>query len=563
MTKILVIPGEGESFTHTLEGDSVVVGRSSVADLRVEDRFLSRKHARMFFRDHEWWVEDLGSRNGTKLNGTLIDGPTRLEEGDEIRLCQSSIFYGTDEVPPEPSRPEPVSESATESDPSEPHTRFLSAAELSRLQSSDSVTGLDSVDALRRQAERLHLLNDIHRALGLSMELDELLEMILDRSFSALKTQAAIIYLKDPDGGYYRAAHRSDGKVDAEHLYSETLLREVADKGMAALVTEVAKDRRFDEAMSIVDMGVHSLAAAPLLDSAGSLGMIALTSTLRTSLFDEEDLELLVSLASIAAMRIRNVALTEKAAEEAAKRARLEEELTLARQIQVALLPSRLPDVEGYELYGGNIPSRGVSGDYYTVIERADGGEYVVMVVDVSGKGMAASLLTFSLEALAAGPIEMGESPAEICAAVCRRLYRRTLPAKYATMILAVLDPETHTLSYANAGHNPGLLVTAGGTIQELAPSGPPVGLLAEGTYTDTEVKLEPGDLVVLYTDGITEASDPDDEEFGMERLAEVSRKRRQDDLEVLAEAIQRDLDAFAKGVPYADDRTLVMIRRT
>jgi len=562
VTKILVIPGQGESFSHTLEGDSLIVGRSSVADLRVEDRFLSRKHARLFVQDDDWWVEDLGSRNGTKLNGTLVGEPTRLAEGDEIRLCQSSIIYGADEVPLKPLKPEPASASVTESDPSEPHTRFLSASELSRLQSSDSVAGLDSVDALRRQAERLHLLNDLHRALGQSMELDELLEMILDRSFSALKTEAAIIYLRSPDGEYYRAAHRSDSKVDAEHLYSETLLREVADKGMAALVTEVAKDRRFDEAVSILDMGVHSLAAAPLLDSEGSLGMIALTSTLRTALFDEEDLELLVSLASIAAMRIRNVALTEKAAEEAAKRARFEEELTLARQIQVALLPSQLPEVEGYELYGGNIPSRGVSGDFYSVIERTNG-EFVFMVVDVSGKGMAASLLTFSLEALAAGPIEMGESPAEICTKVCRWLYGRTLPAKYATMILAVLDPETHTLSYANAGHNPGLLVTAGGKIQELGPSGPPVGLLPEGAYTDSEVQLEPGDLMLLYTDGITEASDPDDEEFGMERLARVSKKRRQDDLELLAEAIQHDLDAFAKGIPYADDRTLVMLRRT
>jgi len=268
-------------------------------------------------------------------------------------------------------------------------------------------------------------------------------------------------------------------------------------------------------------------------------------------------------LASIAAMRIRNVALAAKAAEEAAARGRLEEELNLARQIQVALLPSQLPDVRGYELYGINVPSRGISGDYYTVVERNGGDEFVLMVADVSGKGMAASLLTFSLEALAAGPIDNGQPPDEICSRVCRRLYKRTPPAKYATMFLAVLKPQTNTLSYSNAGHNAGLLLSAKGGVQQLRSSGPPVGLMPEGTYQEQAESLAPGDLLVLYTDGITEASDPDDEEYGIDRLAKICKLRRQDDLDLLAEAIQRDLDTFSRGVPYADDRTLLLIRRT
>jgi len=532
----------------------VVVGRSSDADLQVDDKYLSRKHAKLISRDGGWWIEDLGSRNGTKLNGGLVERPTRLEPGDELRLCQSSIIFDADEAAARP--PEPRTQR------SEPQTMFLSASELTRRGSPQLTASLDSVEELRRQAERLHLLNDIHRVLDQSMELEGVLDLILDRAFDTLSPGEALIYLKQTDGSYQRVAQRSAGNLDADHLYSETLIREVAEKGMAALVMDTGIDPKMEDAQSILDLGVLSLVAAPLLDASGSLGMIALTSTLSTGTFSEDDLELLVSLASIAAMRIRNVALAEKAAEEAAARGRLEEELHLARQIQEALLPSGLPDVEGYELCGGNVPSRGVSGDYYTVVERNGGDEFVLMVADVSGKGMAASLLTFSLEALAAGPIDNGQPADEICSRVCRRLYKRTLPAKYATMFLAVLDPQAHTLSFCNAGHNSGLLLSAKGGVQQLRSSGPPVGLMPEGIYKEQTVEMAPEDLLVLYTDGITEASDPDDEEYGIDRLAKICKLRRQDDLDLLSEAIQRDLDTFTRGVPYADDRTLLLIRR-
>ena len=547
-------PGQGESFDTTLAGEAVVVGRSSGADLQVDDKYLSRQHARLVFQDDAWWIEDLGSRNGTKLNGEYVESRTRLAPGDEIRLCQSSIVYDADE----PAAPAVRQSSGA----SEPHTQFLSASSLTRLGSPQLTASLDSVDELRRQAERLHLINDIHRALTQSMELDKVLDLILDSSFDTLQPEEALIYLSKPDGSYYRAAQRSAGDVGAEHLYSTTLLREVAENGMAALVHDTGVDPKFAEAQSMLSLGVISLVAAPLLDAEGSLGMIALSSKQGTGIFDEEDLELLVSLASIAAMHIRNVDLAQKAAEEAAERGRLEEEVVLARQIQVALLPSELPTIEGYEVYGGNVPSRGISGDYYTVVARNEGGEFVLMVVDVSGKGMAASLLTFSVEALAAGPIDNGQPANEICSRVCRRLYRRTLPEKYATLFLSVLDPKTHKIDYANAGHNPGILVKASGETELLSSTGPPVGLIPEGNYWQESVELAPGDLLVLYTDGITEAANPEDDEYGTDRLAEISKLRRQDDLELLAEAIQRDLDTFTRGVPYADDRTLLLLRR-
>jgi len=551
MFRLHIVPAHGDPFDQTLEGDSLIVGRSSAAELVLADRFLSRKHARLFQDNGSWMVEDLGSRNGTLINGVRIEEPTKLKADDEIRLSGSVIMVRSGD-----KKDDRVVTSAAKHDTAQ--TVFRRASDLISRHSSDATGGLTTPEALRRQTERLRLLNDIHRALGQSLELDELLEMILLRAFEQLEPEEGVIILKDGEGGYRRAARRTAPGVETNYVFSETLITEVAEKGMAALVLDVETDSRFGNAQSILSSGIRSLVAAPFLDAEGSQGMIALNSRYHKRQFDEDDMELLVSLASVAALRIRNVAL----AEEAAERRRLEEELKLARQIQVALLPSQLPEVEGYELWGGNVPSRGVSGDYFKIEERTEGSELVFVIADVSGKGIAASLLTASLEALAAGPIEVGQDPAEICTKVGRRLYLRTPPAKYATMILGILDKKSGLLRYTNGGHNPALVIRTNGEHEQLNPTGMPVGLMPEAQYTQDSVELRPGDLFVLYTDGITEAANPQDDEYGIERLAEVCSQNREASLDDLAAAIEQNLDDFTQGVPYADDRTFVLTRR-
>jgi sigma-B regulation protein RsbU (phosphoserine phosphatase) len=234
----------------------------------------------------------------------------------------------------------------------------------------------------------------------------------------------------------------------------------------------------------------------------------------------------------------------------------------LAREIQIGLLPDHLPELEGYEMHGGAAPSQGVSGDFYEVVHRDGDDKCAIIVADVSGKGISASLLTASLEALLAGPLEAGDEPESICSQVSRRLLARTPTAKYATAVLAMLEPASGLLVYTNAGHNPALLVRSSGAVERLEACGPPIGLLPQPEYVQRETTLEPGDLLILYTDGITEAEDPDEEEFGIERLSSLCVDRRHDPLPEVAEAISRALDEFVRGVPFADDRTLVMLRR-
>jgi phosphoserine phosphatase RsbU/P len=544
-----ILPAEGSPFDHAFRGDSLVVGRAADADLSLPDPFLSRRHSRFYRMGKSLFVEDLGSRNGTLLNGQAIRGPAELKAGDVIRISNSTILISLDR----PSSPQSV----LEDDPMD-GTILRRAVDLLDRQSSPEAARLQGEADLRRYAERMKLLNEIHQALGRSLTLSQLLELILDRVFDHLQPDRGAIFLKGADGELQPAAVRTPAGVADEVRVSRSLVREVTEKGMAALVLDVLSDDRFASAQSMLLSGIRSLVAAPLLDTEGTLGMIVLESRVQARQFTEEDLELLVSLASVAALHIRNLAL----ALEAAERRRFEEELALARRIQEALLPSRLPEVAGWELHGGNIPSRGVSGDYYEVVERLDGREVVLMVADVSGKGMAASLLTISLQALSTGPVEDGLPPDEICTRLSRLLYRRTPPEKYATAFLGVLTPETGRLRYTNAGHNPPLVVRAGGTVEELASTGVPLGLLPAAQYGAGEVILSPGDTLVLYTDGLAEAMDPESEEYGLSRMADICLRLCGEPCAKLAAALEEDLERFVRGVPYADDRTIVMARR-
>ena len=550
MLRLRIEPAVGEPFDHLMEEESLVIGRASESDLVVADRFLSRKHAKLFHRDGRLFVEDLGSRNGTLLNDKQVEGSEEVRAGDLIKVS-GSIIRIEDEAPSEADTGLLGSSSLAGM------TVVKHASEL--LESAASDTGeILGEDNLRNFAARLQLLNDVHGALSRSIELDELLELILERVFEHLKPEEGAIFLEDGGDDYRLAARRTSGG-GSDYLYSRTLVKEVADKGLAAVVLDAQTDERFAEAQSIMASGVRSLVAAPLLHPQGCLGMIVLNSRVQVRQFSEGDMDLLTSLASVAALRIRNVEL----AEEAAERREMARELEIARHIQVALLPDALPEIPGYEVHGGNIPSRGVSGDFYEIIGRNEGEEFLILVADVSGKGMSASLLAAALEALTASPIEGGLEPERVFRRASRLLYARTPPERYATAILVALEPSSGALRFVNAGHVPGLLIRVSGEVERLDGTGTPIGLLPASDYTTGKTRLESGDLLVLYTDGINEAEDPSEEQYGFDRLAEACRKSTGLPLEELAAAIEEDLSRFASGVPFADDRTTVLIRRT
>ncbi len=363
MIALHVEPPQGHPFDESLDQGDHVIGRSSRANVVIPDRSLSRQHARLHFESEGWVIEDLGSRNGTLVNRLRIDRPTALRPGDVVSLGASTVTVqkiGEHEAPPPP----PSAGSFGDMTMFRPATEVLEESSVSGL----PVTGVAD-ERIRSYAERLRTLNEVHEALGKSVAVGDLLDLILDRAFDALRPEEGAVFLKSRDGDYECAASRSNRGSGHRCLYSKNLIREVAEKGLAALVLDAEMDDRFNQAESILGAGVRSLVAAPLLDPDGPMGMMVLGSTLNVRRFGEEDMQLLVSLASVAAMRIRNLRL----ADESAERKRLESEVQLARDIQLALLPAKLPDIEGYALHGGNLPSRGVSGDLFKVVERVPG----------------------------------------------------------------------------------------------------------------------------------------------------------------------------------------------
>ena len=549
---VKVQPSQGKASEFEVVGPSRIIGRSSKADLVLADAMLSREHARIFLEGGTWLVEDLHSRNGTRLNGMQVTAPTALAVGDVMALggCTLTVAGGPGE--------HPTLSSSTVTLKGQSFLRPASEILQANALNMEALAGTEHVQ-LRRFAERLQALIEVNRALSRTVALDDLLELILSRAFQQLKPEEGAVFVTRKDGTVYRAATRTIAPEGQALFHSRALLEEVVARGQAALVQDAQVDERFGSSESVMSSGVHSLIAAPFMDQDGTaLGMITLCSRAVARQFQEDDLELLTSLASVAALRIRNVALSEEAAE----RRRLADQMELARHIQQGLLPDSLPEVEGWELHASNRPSDVVSGDFYTTLVRDEPAELILMIADVAGKGVAASLLTASLEALCSGPLEAGLPPHEVFGRVSGQLLRRTPPEKYATALLAFLDPANGRLRFANAGHLPALVVGRAGDHRWLRARGLPLGLMPAAEYEQGEDLLAPGDLLVLFTDGITEACDDAEEEFGQERLLEACAEFRARPLAEIAAQLEEKLVRFTAGAPLSDDRTLMLLRR-
>lgn len=551
MYRVEVALPEGGGFERELGQGEVLIGRVDDCDLALQDRYVGRHHARLKISEDSASVEDLGSANGTLVNGNLVDSEVRLSDGDVIRVGDTVIHLRRIATG---ARSESIA-SAQQAGVTmmRPVGELLTEPEASSARAAEP-------EAIRDYARRLKLLHEVHQALAGSVELDDLLTLILNGVFSHLQPEGAAILLGDGDGATVEvAASRSASGDDDDPMVSQTLISEVMGKGQVAIAVDARRDNRFAEAGSILASGARSLIAAPLVDSDGCLGMIVAHSKLQTRNFGQDDMELLASLAGAAALRIRNVAL----ADAALKHERLEAELKLARRLQESILPKGLPEVAGYELFGGNIPSRGVSGDYYRIGVRGDGNEIVLGLADVCGKGMGASLIAATLEAVWSVVIDEGAGPAEVFSRANPFLYERTPPDKFATAFLAVVDVESGVVRYVNGAHNPPLLIRASGEYQELPATGFALAMVPDAEYEDQTVELAPNDLLVCYTDGIVEAANSDDVQFGEDRLVEVCLTSMSGAVADLDGALRQALKDFTQGVPYVDDRTLVLLRRS
>ena len=307
--------------------------------------------------------------------------------------------------------------------------------------------------------------------------------------------------------------------------------------------------------------GARYLLSVPILFENSPRGMLVVgdkESRRGVGPFLPGDRRTLGLFANQAAIALENARLHLRALEQE----RLEREMHLAAEIQRQILPKGAPQVAGFQLAGWNRPARQVGGDYYDMFPMLDG-RMGLVVGDVSGKGIPAALMVSTLHSALRLLLDQTGIGPPLLEKLNRHILESSMPNKFITMFLAELDLETGHLLYVNAGHNPGLLLRADGRVEELGSSGMPLGLLPGSRYQARETTVDRGDLLCLYSDGITEAESPDEEEYGTERLCDVLRSQSSAPaIQEVLDTIRESVEAFTRGQPQGDDQTLLVVRR-
>jgi sigma-B regulation protein RsbU (phosphoserine phosphatase) len=395
----------------------------------------------------------------------------------------------------------------------------------------------------------LENLYDVGLAIAATLDLDRLSEEVLLRAVSLIDARRGALYiLEDGPEGHglqYRLARTFGGEA--------TLAVDAADPDLFSFLAGTATSPGLLP-------GATYLLGLPIAVENKPKGLLVVgdkESRRGVGPFLASDRRTLALFANQAAIALENARLHREALE----RERLEREMHLAAEIQRQILPKGAPAVPGFQLVGWNRPARQVGGDYYDLLALPDG-RVELVVGDVSGKGIPAALMVSTLYSALRLLLDQAGFGPSLLERLNRHILESSAANKFITLLIAELEPWTGVLRYLNAGHNPGLLLRAGGRIEELSPGGIPIGLLPGSRYLPRELVVEPGDLLCLYSDGITEAESIDEEEFGTERLVALLRQHQGLTLQEVLETIQGAVTRFATGKPQYDDQTVVLLRR-
>ena len=540
----------------------ITLGRSARNDLCIPDPFASRVHAEVRREGEEYFLQDLGSANGTLYNGGTVEGTVPLTSGGRIQIGETEIVFddgsyhssmGATMITDNSSTSLPEATIAIASG-DRTTSGLLEAIEGARTKPEQSVAA-----RVAREGDLLALISKVGVTLLSSSTLDETLEQIVSLVFEAVPADRCLLMMRDGENEEMRVAvarlRDRVGEV-GEIRVSRNVMDEVVMRGNSVLTSDAQHDPRFASGTMVLQ-GVRSVLAVPLGVSDKVFGIIYADSPIAEGRFTEDHLKLLTTLASVAAIRVENAKLVEARLQQE----RLERELQLAMEIQQRFQPAAPPQIAGYELQGISFPCYEIGGDYYDFIRRADG-RLVIALGDVSGKGTAAALLMSSLHAAIHAQTGSHDTLVDTVSAVNKYLAENIPPNRFVTLFFAELDPESGALSFLNAGHNPPLIVHAAGTVEQLSSGGLPLGIKGDAEYREGRTHLKPGDVLVIYSDGVTEAASPNGEEFGPTRLYEVVSRNVDASAAGIRDRIESALTKFSQGTPAADDITLVIVKR-
>jgi serine phosphatase RsbU (regulator of sigma subunit) len=551
VASLRIISGPTAGQSYVMIGDESVVGRDMFCEIVLPSHSVSRQHARIVREADAYFIEDLNSLNGTYVNGVKIARRTPLRNQDRIHIHETALSFhdGALDAPAPcetPSRDEP--------------SASASAAPTSGMRVLGSLDGTETrldIDA----ATKLHAVLDITRRLGRTTAVDDFLPRVLDSLFEVFpQADRGFILLDNVPGGSLTlaAAKLRRGEADGSLTLgpiSRSVAQRVIEQGEAVLsVSAGAKSSALDDLDSL------SQISAPLIGPSDKpLGILHIESHDPDRAFVNADLDVLVSVAAVAAQAIARAS----AHEARLQLDRRERELATAREVQLHFLPPKGPEIAGYRFFEYYQAADDVGGDYFGYIPTTDG-RLAIAMGDVSGKGISAALLMARLcsdvrfcVATTAGPVEAIER-------LHRELTGPALVDRFVTFLLLLLDPRVHRLTVVSAGHMPPLLRHGdNGLLEEVGvnEAGPPLGFEHERRYAGAEIQLAPGDVVVMYTDGIRDATNRAGRIFGSRRT--IQAVERGDGTPAgIGKSLLDAVKKHCAGGPQADDICVVCFGR-
>ena len=599
-----VVQGEAPGEIYALTEELSIFGRHPQCQVVLNHSAVSRHHAQLVQNEGKFFLEDLGSQNGTLLNGQLIDARVSVSDADEIRICGFAFRFYLGEAPegagvlsdddtndrlPESEdfivgesevdedqlkQTVPLDEEFIDSDDADDEDdepiEFDSDVELGEPSHDDSSIlakiEMGSSRNLRldlKPEAKLKAILDISNSLGRVLDLDEVMSRGLDGLFKLFpQAKEGFVLLHDVDKGKLtlRASRSATTKQEAQVQISMTIVRQALHDREAILSSDAVQDHRFSHSESIAEMRLRSVICVPLLDSSDQpLGVIQINTADQLMLFQQEDLDLMVSVASQLSLAMENAMLHT----EVLKQRELEREIAFASQVQLDFLPKQRPKVAGYEFGDFYEAAKSVGGDFFDYVWMADG-RLAVTVADVSGKGVAAALMMSKLYSMTRYHLLTQPSLADAMNVLNNEVYANSQGGRFVTCVLAVFDPSTHQMTVGSAGHMPPMIRNSASEVREVGrkTSGLPFGLVEHHRYEEHQMELNPSDTVVMYTDGVTEARNPGRDLYGTDRLRGIVANGAEDAQQLVNNIID-DVTEFCEGSAYNDDVCVVSFCRT
>lgn len=541
-----IMSGDQAGTEISLTQATVRLGRHPTCEVLIDMNAVSRFHAQLVRENGQYYIEDLNSRNGTFVNGAKIEGKTLLSDNDRVKICDMLLAYrvsaGAGAPPPPPAPPE------------DDHASTI-------LKTIDASQSPDAMMKVRPEA-KLRAVLDISQAIGQSLDQNAIFEKILDSLFRIFpQADRAMLILAEDQEQLRIKSLKLRRPSDETVRFSRTIVRQAMSEKKAILSADAASDERFSMSQSIADFRIRSVMCVPLLaQDQDAMGVIQIDTQSYHQKFEEEDLQILTSVAAQAAVSIENARMHE----EILSQERMQRELEFAREVQHGFLPKGTPKIPGYHFWAYYEAAGQVGGDFYDFVSLPED-RLAIFVSDVSGKGVPAALLM--AKASSDARVALFQSPhdaARATALMNRAVCDAQLDDRFITMILCIVDLQRNKLSITSAGHMSPIIRRADGSVREPIgdmESGLPIGVLDDFEYVAVETDLEPGDCVVLFSDGISEAMDQSNRLYTIERIREQVAALSPP-AEELGEALLHDVKRHADEFRQSDDMTLVVFSR-